>query len=271
MKKAKEKITNIALFEGKKVRKVWHEDEWWFVAEDIVLALIESNDPKQYIQRMKQRDPELAKGWVQIVHTLEVPTEGGKQKMICTNTEGAFRIIQSIPSPKAEPFKRWLAKVGHERIKEIEDPELAANRAREIYRAKGYPEGWIEKRMRGIEVRESLTSEWKNRGAKEGIEYAILTNEILNGTFEMSADDYKKLKGLKRENLRDHMDDLELILTMLGEAATTRIHKDRNTKGFEKLKDDAKEGGAVAGRTRKDIEKRTGKKISTKNNFLRLK
>lgn len=264
------KNTKIALFEGRKVRRVWHNEEWWFVIEDVVLILIDSNDPKQYIQRMKRRDTELAKGWVQIVHTLEIQTGGGKQKMLCSNTEGIFRIIQSIPSPKAEPFKRWLAKVGYDRIKEIENPELATERAREIYRAKGYSKDWIEKRMRGIEVRATLTSEWKNRGAKKGIEYAILTNEILGGTFDMSAEDYKKFKGLKRENLRDHMDDLELILTMLGEATTTRIHKDRNSKGFVKLKKDAKEGGAVAGSARKDIEKRTGKKISTKKNFLNL-
>ncbi|HBR72118.1 MAG TPA: phage antirepressor protein, partial [Candidatus Moranbacteria bacterium] len=205
----------------------------------------------------------------QIATPLLVETAGGKQKMNCANTEGALRLIQSIPSSKAEPFKRWLAKVGYDRIKEIENPELAASRAREIYRSKGYPESWIEKRMRGIEVRESLTNEWKNRGAKEGIEYAILTNEILNGAFEMTAEEYKKFKSLKRENLRDHMDDLELILTMLGEATTTKIHKDRNSKGFPKLQKDAMEGGAVAGSARKDIEKRTGKKISTKKNFLK--
>jgi hypothetical protein len=218
---------------------------------------------------MKLRDLELNKGWVQIVHTLEVETPGGKQKMNCANTEGVFRIIQSIPSPKAEPFKLWLAKVGYERIKEIENPELATNRAREIYKAKGYSKSWIEKRMRGIEVRETLTGEWKNRGAKEGLEYAILTNEILHGTFGMTAEEYKKFKKLNRENLRDHMDDIELILTMLGEATTTRISKDRDSKGFQKLQIDAKEGGAVAGATRKDIEQRTGKKVITKKNYLK--
>jgi hypothetical protein len=268
--------TKIVLFEGRKVRKVLHNNDWWFVINDAIEILTDSSDPAQYFKKLKERDEELAKltdkGGVQFVPPLmlTVETSGGKQKMYCWNTEGILRLIQSIPSPKAEPFKRWLAKVGHDRIREIENPELAANRAREIYRAKGYPEGWIEKRMRGIEVRETLTSEWKNRGAKEGIEYAILTNDILGGTFEMSAEDYKKFKGLKRENLRDHMDDLELILTMLGEATTTRIHKDRNSEGFEKLRGDAKEGGAVAGRTRKDIEQRTGKKIATRKNFLSL-
>ncbi len=190
--------------------------------------------------------------------------------MYCWNTEGMFRLIQSIPSPKAEPFKRWLAKVGYERVQEIENPELAAQRAREIYRAKGYPEAWIEKRMRGIEVRETLTNEWQKRGAKQGIEYAILTNDILAGTFDMTAEEYKKFKGLKRENLRDHMDDIELILTMLGEAATTRLSQDRDSKGFPKLQKDAKDGGAIAGRTRKDIETKTSKRVSTKKNFLGL-
>jgi hypothetical protein len=201
-----------------------------------------------------------------------MPTKfGKKRKVLAGNQEHLFRIIQSVPSKKAEPIKIWLAKVGHERIQEIENPELAANRARGIYRAKGYPESWIEKRMRGIEVRESLTSEWKNRGAKEGIEYAILTNEILHGTFDMSAEDYKKFKGLKRENLRDHMDDLELILTMLGEATTTRIHKERNSKGFDPLRTDAKDGGKIAGETRKAIENKIGKQVTTKKNLLSLK
>jgi hypothetical protein len=201
---------------------------------------------------------------------LEIETTGGKQKMYCWNTEGILRLIQSIPSPKAEPFKLWLARVGYERIQEIDNPELAANRAREIYRAKGYPEAWIEKRMRGIEVRETLTNEWRNRGAREGIEYAILTNEILSGTFDMSAEDYKRFKGLKRENLRDHMDDLELILTMLGEATTTRIHKERESAGFDPLRKDAKDGGKIAGETRKSIEKEIKKPVATRKNFFLL-
>ncbi|EKE20676.1 MAG: prophage antirepressor [uncultured bacterium] len=268
--------TKIALFEGRRVRKVLHNDEWWFVVNDAIEILTDSNDPAQYFKRLKERDKELAKlidkGGVQFVppFMLKVETQGGKQKMYCWNTEGILRLIQSVPSPKAEPLKRWLAKVGYDRIKEIENPELATERAREIYLSKGYSKDWIEKRMRGIEVRATLTNEWKDRGAKKGVEYAILTNEILQGAFDMSAEDYKNFKGLGRENLRDHMDDLELILTMLGEATTTRIHKDRNSKGFVKLKKDAKEGGVVAGSARKDIEKRTGRKISTKNNFLNL-
>ncbi len=259
---------NIALFEKKQVRRVWYKNRWWFVVEDIILALIDSNDPKQYIQRMKQRDKELAKGWVQFVHILTVPTEGGNQKMNCMHTAGALRIIQSIPSSKAEPFKRWLAKVGQDRINEINDPELAMERMRQLYEKKGYSKDWIDKRVRGIGVRQSLTKEWQDRGAKESIEFAILTNEIMYGAFEMDVEDYKNYKGLDKENLRDHMNDIELILTMLAEATTTRLHKDRNSKGFPKLKKDAGDGGKVAGRTRKDIEQTSGKKVISTENYL---
>lgn len=192
------------------------------------MSLIDSKDPKQYIQRMKLRDPELNKGWVQIVHTLPIDTEGGLQKMVCANTEGIFRIVQSVPSPKAEPFKRWLARVGYERIQEIDDPELGQKRTRALYKAKGYSDGWIEKRMRGIEIRETLTNEWKNRGIIEEKNYAILTAEISKATFDMTPSEYKRYKGLKRENLRDHMDDLELIFSMLGEASTTEIAKNKD-------------------------------------------
>ena len=181
---------HIAIFEQKEVRRVWHDERWYFVVEDVVLALIESADPKQYIQRMKLRDPELAKGYVQFVHTLDVPTKGGMQKMNCADLEGVFRIIQSIPSPKAEPFKQWLARVGKERIDEIRDPELAVNRAKAIYEQKGYPADWVAKRMRGIAVRNTLTDEWKERNAK-GAEYAILTNEIYKTAFAMNAEEYR--------------------------------------------------------------------------------
>ncbi|MBU2052025.1 Bro-N domain-containing protein, partial [Patescibacteria group bacterium] len=217
--------TKIAIFKGKQVRRVIYQKEWWFVVEDVALALIDSNDPKQYVQRMKLRDPELAKGWVQIVHTLWVTTPGGRQKMNCANTEGIFRIIQSITSPKAEPFKRWLAKVGYERVKEIEDPELATKRTRMLYKLKGYPDSWIEKRMRGIFIREELTDEWQKRGAEQDKDYQILTAEISKATFGVTPSQYKRLKDIKRQNLRDHMDDLELIFTMLGERMTTEISK----------------------------------------------
>jgi prophage antirepressor-like protein len=260
-------IIKLAVFEGREIRKVIHNGEWWFVVEDVVLALIESKDPKQYIQRMKQRDPELGKGWVQIVHTLSISTSGGTQKMLCANTEGLFRIIQSIPSPKAEPFKRWLAKVGHERIQEIENPELAQERMKQLYEQKGYPKEWIDKRLRGIAVRQDLTDEWQQRGAKNSREYAILTNEIMQGTFDLKVDEYKEVKGLERENLRDHMTDMELILTMLAEATTTKLHRDRDSQGLEPLKKDAQDGGAVAGRTRRDIEKQSGVAVVSSANY----
>ena len=263
-------IIKLAVFKGREIRKIIHNGEWWFVVEDVVLALIESKDPKQYIQRMKQRDPELGKGWVQIVHTLSISTSGGAQKMLCANTEGLFRIIQSIPSPKAEPFKRWLAKVGHERIQEIENPELAQERMKQLYEQKGYPKEWIDKRLRGIAVRQDLTDEWQQRGAKNSREYAILTNEIMQGAFDLKVDEYKEVKGLERENLRDHMTDMELILTMLAEATTTKLHRDRDSQGFEPLKKDAQDGGAVAGRTRRDIEKQSGVAVVSSANYKSL-
>jgi len=260
--------TQIAIFRQKEIRKTIHNDEWWFVVEDIVLALIDSTDPKQYIQKMKRRDPELNKGWVQTVHTLLIETEGGKQKMNCANTEGVFRIIQSIPSPKAEPFKRWLAKVGYERIQEIDDPELATKRTRALYKAKGYSDAWIEKRMRGIEIRETLTDQWKNRGIMLEKNYAILTAEISKAAFGMTPSEYKKLKGLDRQNLRDHMNDLELIFSMLGEASTTEITKNKDCQGFEENQQAAKAGGTVAGNARKELEQKSGKKVSSKQNYL---
>ena len=263
-------VSKPAVFEGKRIRKTLNESEWWFVVEDVVLALIESRDPKQYIQRMKRRDPELGKGWVQIVRTLSIPTEGGPQSMICANIEGMFRIIQSIPSPKAEPFKRWLARVGKERIDEIENPELAMGRMQELYEKKGYPKEWIDKRLRGIAVRQDLTDEWKHRGASTNPEYAILTNEIMQGAFDLKVEEYKQVKDLTRENLRDHMTDLELILTMLAEATTTQLHRDRDSQGMPRLKKDAGDGGAVAGRTRKDIESQTGKPVISTENFKQL-
>jgi prophage antirepressor-like protein len=269
------KDTRIALFKGKKVRKIIHNNEWWFVVNDVIESLTGSADPAQYFKRLKQRDEELAKlidkGGVQFVPPLmlNMETAGGKQKMYCWNTEGIFRLIQSIPSPKAEPFKRWLAKVGYERIKEIEDPELATKRTRMLYKLKGYSDDWIEKRMRGIAIREELTDEWKKRGAKEKKEYEILTAEISQATFGVSPSQYKKHKNLKRENLRDHMDDLELIFTMLGERSTTEIHRNENSKGFLKLKSDAKVGGDIAGTARKKLEKRLGRSVVSKKNYLK--
>jgi len=265
-----ENSTKIAVFKGQTVRKTIYLEEWWFVIEDVVKVLADSSDPKQYIKKMKKRDPELAKGWVQFVHTLAVETEGGGQKMNCANTEGIFRIVQAIPSSKAEPFKRWLAKVGYERIQEIEDPELTAKRTRAIYQAKGYSEAWIEKRMRGIAIREELTGEWKNRGIKEQKEFEILTAEISKAAFGLTPSEYKNLKGLRRENLRDHMNDLELIFSMLGEASTMEIARNKDPQGFTANKTAAKEGGGIAGNARKALERKTGRKVVSPENYLQL-
>ncbi|PIU03378.1 phage antirepressor protein [Candidatus Shapirobacteria bacterium CG08_land_8_20_14_0_20_39_18] len=266
--------TRIAIFKGKEIRKVIYKNEWWFVVNDVIELLTDSIDPAQYFKRLKQRDGELAKltdkGGVQFVPPLmlEIETIGGKQKAYCWNTEGIFRLIQSIPSPKAEPFKRWLAKVGYERVQEIEDPELATKRTRALYKAKGYPDSWIEKRMRGIAIREELTDEWQKRGAAEQKDYEILTAEISKASFGITPGQYKKLKGLKRENLRDHMNDFELIFTMLGERSTTEIHRNENSQGIPKLKLDAKAGGKIAGGARKQLEKRLGHSIVSKANYL---
>ena len=265
----KEHTTKIAIFRKKEIRKTIYQKEWWFVINDIVKALTDTPNVKDYIRKIRIRDEELSKGWGQIVTPLSIDTTGGKQKLNCANTEGIFRIIQSIPSPKAEPLKRWLARVGYERIQEIEDPELATKRARVIYKAKGYSDTWIEKRMRGIEIRETLTDEWKKRDVKEQREYAILTSEISKAAFDMTPGEYKKFKGLKRENLRDHMDDLELIFSMLGEASTTEIVKTKDTRGLVENKEAAQKGGSVAGKARKDLERKTGKKVSTRENYLK--
>ena len=263
-------MDSIKLFESKQIRTVWNEEDqkWYFVVEDVVLVLTDSKDPKQYIKRMRQRDEELAKGWVQFVPTLWVETAGGKQRMGCANAKGLLRIIQSIPSPKAEPFKLWLAQVGSDRLDEIENPELATQRTRELYKLKGYPDDWIEKRMRSIAIREELTEEWKNRGVKEQLEYSILTAEISKATFGLTPSEYKKVKGLKSQNLRDHMTDLELIFSMLGEASTTEIVKTQNPKGFIQNRKVAKQGGAVAGNARRELESRTGKKVVITDNYL---
>ncbi len=261
-------IIKIAIFEEKEIRKTLYKEEWWFVVEDVIQALTDSKDAKQYIKRMRERDPELEKGWVQFVPTLDVVTKGGKQKMACSNTEGIFRIIQSVPSPKAEPFKRWLAKVGYERIQEIEDPELATKRTRDLYKAKGYPDDWIDKRMRGIAIHETLTDEWKNRGIKEPREYSILTAEISKATFGMTPAQYREYKGLKKQNLRDHMTDLELIFNMLGEASTTEITRNTNAQGFMANVKAAHKGGTIAGEARLKLEFASGKKVVSKDNFL---
>ena len=265
-----ELTTKIAIFRKKEIRKIIHNNEWWFSVADVIEALTDTVDIRDYIKKIRKRDKELNSYWGTNCPLLEMLTRDGKKRKITSaNTEGIFRIIQSIPSPKAEPFKLWLARVGYERIQEIEDPELATKRTRALYKAKGYSEAWIEKRMRGIEVRETLTNEWKNRGVKEGLEYAILTAEISKATFGMTPSQYQKFKGLKRENLRDHMGDLELIFSMLGEASTTEIAKNKNAIGFNENKIVAREGGSVAGKARKDLENKSGKKVSTSSNYLK--
>lgn len=217
---------------------------------------------------MRRRDIELAKGWGQIATPLSVQTAGGIQKLNCANTEGIFRIIQSIPSPKAEPFKLWLAKVGYERVQEIEDPEIATKRTRALYKAKGYSDDWIEKRMRGIAIREELTDEWKNHNVEGEKEYEILTAEISKAAFGLTPSQYKKLKGLKRENLRDHMNDLELIFSMLGEASTTQITRVEHPDGFDENKSTARRGGNVAGIAREKLEQETRRKVISRENYL---
>jgi DNA-damage-inducible protein D len=259
----------VAVFKGKEIRKTIHNNEWWFSVADVVRVLTDSVDVRQYIKRMRQRDPQLDAYWGTNCTPLELlGPDGKKRETNCANTEGIFRIIQSVPSPKAEPFKRWLAKVGYERIQEIEDPELGTKRTKALYRAKGYSDQWIERRMRGIAIRAELTDEWKKRGIKEDSEYSILTAEISMATFGLTPSEYMKLKGLKRENLRDHMSDLELIFNMLGEAATTEITRNRNAQGFIENKDTARRGGKIAGDARKKLEKESGRKVVTSENYL---
>lgn len=263
-------MSNIKLFESKKIRTVWNESDrkWYFVVADVVEVLTETPNPTDYIKKMRKRDNMLSQGWGQIVTPLLVETTGGKQKLNCASAKGLLRIIQSIPSPKAEPFKLWLAQVGSERLDEIENPELATQRTRELYKLKGYPDDWIEKRMRSIAIREELTEEWKNHGIKEQIEYSILTAEISKATFGVTPSQHKQLKGLKSQNLRDHMTDLELIFSMLGEASTKEIVVNTNPKGFEQNKKAAKAGGKIAGDARKQLEIKSGKKVVTSQNYL---
>jgi len=265
----------IALFQRKEVRRIIHHNEWWFVITDIVAVLTDSVDAGDYLKKIRTRDPSLGdafKGGGQIVPPLglEFQTAGGRQLLQCWNTEGIFRLIQSIPSPKAEPFKRWLAKVGYERIQEIEDPELATKRTGALYKAKGYSDDWIEKRMRSIAIRDELTDEWKERGVREQREYAILTAEISKAAFGLTPSQYAEYKRLNRENLRDHMTDLELIFSMLGEASTTEIARTRDAQGFPENKQTAREGGAVAGNARRELEKKSGRKVVTSDNYLSL-
>jgi len=261
--------TKIAIFQKKEIRKVIHNDEWCFSVSDVIEALTDTVDVRDYIKKMRKRDVELNAYWGTNCPLLEmIAKDGRKRKITSANTEGIFRIIQSIPSPKAEPFKRWLAKVGYERVQEIEDPELATKRTKMLYKLKGYSESWVEKRMRGIAIREELTDEWQKRGVREQKEYEILTAEISKATFGVTPSEYKKLKGLKRQNLRDHMNDLELIFNMLGERVTTEISQQEKPNTFVKNKKVAERGGSVAGNARKQTEKELGRPIVSRENYL---
>jgi DNA-damage-inducible protein D len=263
----------IIVFGAKQIRRAWVDEQWYFSVVDIVAALTDSDNPRNYWNMMKAR--EMKESEIQLstfcVQLKMTSSDGKSYKTDCVNTEAAFRIIQSIPSPKAEPFKRWLAEVGYQRIQEIENPELAQQRMRKLYLDKGYPDDWVEKRVRGIAVRDELTSEWQKRGVSDQKGFAILTAEISKATFGVTPADYKKLKGLKRENLRDHMTDLELIFTMLGEAASTEITRNKDAQGFDQNKTAAREGGSIAGNARRQLEAKSGRKVITRDNYLTRK
>lgn len=268
-------MSNIKLFQSKQIRSVWNEEEqqWYFSVVDVVGALTDSIDPSAYWRKLKQRLILEGNETVTNCHRLKMQAADGKMRLTdVANTKDMLRIIQSIPSPKAEPFKQWLAQVGSERIAEIENPELAQKRIRDTYRAKGYSDEWIEQRIRGIAIRDTLTDEWKKRGIKEGKEYAILTAEISKATFGITPAEYKKLKSLDRptENLRDHMTDLELLFSALGEASTTEIAKTHDAYGMKENSSAAKAGGKIAGDARKALEKKTGRTVISKTNYKEL-
>ena len=261
----------LVVFKGKNIRRVLHNNDWHFSVIDVVAALTDSENPRRYWSDLKRKLAEeegFSELYEKIVQLKMEAPDGKMRETDAANAETLFRVIQSIPSPKAEPFKRWLARVGYERVQEIENPELATKRTRALYKAKGYPEEWIEKRMRGIAIREELTDEWQKRGVKEDREFSILTAEISKATFGMTPSEYQEYKGLKRENLRDHMNDLELIFSMLGEASTTEITRHKNAQGFDENKDAAQRGGKIAGDARKKLEIETGRRVVSKENYL---
>lgn len=268
-------MNEIKIFQDKRIRSAWNETEeqWYFAIDDVVQALTDSSDPKQYIKKMRSRDSVLNLNWGTICTPVEMYAHDGKKRKVkAANIKSLFRIIQSIPSHKAEPFKQWLAQVGYDRILEIENPELAQERMKALYEQKGYSKDWIDKRLRGIAIRQSLTDEWKKRGITEERDYAILTAEISKATFGVTPSQYKEIKGLtqKNQNLRDHMDDLELIFTMLGERVTTEISQKEEPETFKQSKNIAKRGGKVAGVARKETEKELGRSIVSPQNFLSL-
>lgn len=255
------KKQEIKIFEDKKVRTVWDSEteQWYFCVADVVEVLTDSKNPTDYIKKMKKRDPSLAEGWGQIVTPLSVQTAGGKQRVNCATQQGLFRIIQSIPSHKAEPFKIWMAQVASQRLDQMQDPELSIEQAIADYKRLGYSDKWINSRVKGIEVRKELTDEWDRAGVKQGQQYALLTDIITREWSGMTTRQYKQYKGLKKENLRDNMTNVELALNMLAEASTTEISKQKNPRGFAESAKIAKEGGSVAKAARKQLESKTGK------------
>lgn len=261
----------VAKFLKKAVRKTFHNNEWWFVLEDIIEALVDTKDAKTYIKTMKHRDEELSKGWLQIVTPLEIETNGGRQKVNCSNIEGILRLVQSVPSKNAEPFKKWLARVGFERIQEQQNPDLAVKRAILYYELQGRDKQWIQNRIDGQFTRNELTGEWNERGVLPGQEFGTLTNIISQETFGVSVSKHKEIKGLKKENLRDNMTNIELIFQRLGEEATIEVTKQRNAIGFEQNKKAARDAGASAGDARKAYENRIGTKVVSSDNFLKNK
>jgi prophage antirepressor-like protein len=267
-----DKQNRLVVFQSKEIRRIWHEDEWYYSVVDICGVLTDSADSGAYWRKLKQRLKQEGSEVVTICHGLKLEAPDGKKRITdCSNTKGVFRIIQSIPSKKAEPFKRWLAQVGQERLDEIENPELAQQRMKKIYEKKGYPKDWIDKRLRGIAIRQNLTDEWKERGIEKQKDFAILTAEISKATFGMTPGEYRNHKNLlekSKDNLRDHMDDLELIFTMLGERVTTEISKNEKPETFNKNRKVAKRGGKVAGNARKETEKELGRSVITKKNYL---
>ena len=268
-----DKNNSIQLFEDRKIRTAWDEEqeEWYFSVQDVIAVLADSSDPKQYIKKMRARDPELSTNWGTICTPVQMPAADGKMRKIqAANTEGLLRIIQSIPSPKAEPFKRWLAQVGRERIEETINPEQAIDRALETYQKKGYDTDWIHQRLLSIRVRNELTTEWQERGVQQGKEYAILTDEITKAWSGMTTRQYKKLKGLKKENLRDNMSTMEIVLNMLAEATTTELSKAHQPGGFSESQKIARRGGSYAGQVRRDIENDTGRPVITSQNAAQL-
>jgi hypothetical protein len=268
-----DKNNALVVFQDKKIRRIWHNDEWYFSIIDVIEALTDSANPRNYWNMLKNREAEQGVELYTYCVQLKLIAEDGKlRETDCANTKNMFRIIQSIPSPKAEPFKLWLAKVGYERIQEIENPELGQNRVKEYYELKGYPKDWIDKRLRGIAIRQELTGEWKNRSVKEDKEFAILTNEISKATFGKTVEEYKEFKNIKKknQNLRDHMTDWEIIFTMVGEKATTDITRTRDAKGFDQCKQSAQRGGQIANNARKELEQETGNNIVSNQNFLGL-